>query len=236
MKKRIAAALTTAMTLTLGCNDGEGDITSNDALRFYDVTIENLTTGQPFSPGIVVTHTAAADIYQVGSAASRSVIRIAEGGDPSAAGMDLPALPGIDHVETFQRDVFPRNSSMPSTHTVRVSAGLGVDRLSVVTMLICTNDGFTGVDGVALPTGSEAVSYTGSALDAGAEVNNERFDHIVEPCHAIGPKKSPPDGQRLAPETGVIRPHPGIQGVADLDRTLHSWPDPVVRITITRAN
>lgn len=49
----------------------------------------------------------------------------------------------------------------------------GGDRLSLATMLICTNDGFTGVDGVKLPEKGSLVLLTNGS-DAGRENNTEK--------------------------------------------------------------
>jgi len=61
----------------------------------YRVTIENLTTGQPFSPGVAMTHTQAASLFQVGSAASAGIRAIAEDGDPAVAVAALRASRGL---------------------------------------------------------------------------------------------------------------------------------------------
>lgn len=241
-----------ASVLLAGCGDAAA-LTGNDVRnstnpsialqqeRLYDVTIVNLTTGQPFSPGVVVTHTADADVYEVGQEASSGVKTIAEAGDPNPAATDLQGKPGIDHVMAFLKGIAPMNTPVrayppntPNSVTIRVTASPGVDRLSVVTMLICTNDAFTGVDAVALPMDFSAVAYTTGAYDARAEVNNERSEFIVDPCFAAGPIKRPPDGNQKAPESGVIVPHPGIQGNADLVKEAHAWDSPVVRVIVKR--
>ena len=38
--------------------------------RTYEVTIENLTSGQPLSPGLIVTHDRSASLFRVGHPAS----------------------------------------------------------------------------------------------------------------------------------------------------------------------
>jgi hypothetical protein len=251
MRKHLGLAA--AALLLAGC---DGDITridddirnsTNPAVaiqqeRLYDVTIVNLMTGQPLSPGVVVTHTAQADVYEVGQEASNGVKRIAEDGNPNPAAKELEGKPGFDHVMTFQKEIVPMNVPAPldpaprpaNTSKVRVTARPGTDRLSVVTMLVCTNDGFTGVDAVQLPTGFDPVAFETQAYDARAEVNNEKFEFIVDGCTAAGPIKRPPNGNQFAPENGVIIPHPGIQGNADLRREAHGWEGPVVRIIVQR--
>jgi hypothetical protein len=60
------------------------------------------------------------------------------------------------------------------------------DRLSLATMLICTNDGFTGLDRAKLPIGGSEVFWT-NGYDAGTENNTELSQDIVDACSALGP-------------------------------------------------
>jgi hypothetical protein len=78
------------------------------------------------------------------------------------------------------------------------------------------------------------VAYENKAFDARAEVNNAQSEFIVDPCFALGPIKRTPDGNQLAPESGVIVDHPNIQGNRDLRREAHQWDDPVVRVIVQR--
>ncbi|MGH2446799.1 MAG: spondin domain-containing protein, partial [Candidatus Limnocylindria bacterium] len=112
-------------------------------------------------------------------------------------------------------------------------------RFSFASMLICTNDGFTGVDAMKLPNQiGSSVTVHGAAYDAGTEVNTEDFADIVPPCQGlIGVTSGEPGTGMTDPalfEGDVIRHHAGIQGIADLVPTIHGWTDPVVEITVVR--
>jgi hypothetical protein len=115
------------------------------------------------------------------------------------------------------------------------------DTFSIATMLICTNDGFTGLDRARLPERGTA-AYFLNAYDAGREQNTEKSVDIVDPCSALGPValSGDPNGNRDAEvatiPAQVIRDHPGIQGVGDLSVALHGWTDPVAVVTITRVS
>ena len=50
----------------------------SDGGTTYEVTITNLTAGQPLTPPILVTHTRKTGIFQVGEAASDAIQQIAE--------------------------------------------------------------------------------------------------------------------------------------------------------------
>ncbi len=123
---------------------------------------------------------------------------------------------------------------VPNPQTFEITAAANANRLSLAVMLICTNDGFTGVSGVKLPGGFRPVVHRVGAWDAGTEQNNERFDQIVDACTQAGPVAHPPDGNGRVATRGVILPHPNIQGVGDLSVALHGWSFPVARITVQR--
>jgi hypothetical protein len=100
-------------------------------------------------------------------------------------------------------------------------------------MLVCTNDGFGGIDGKRLPRwiGESSTVYAG-AYDAGTEFNTELTADLVPPCDgdlSTGTGESNP----LLAEGGVIRRHGGITGAGDLG-AVYDWIDPVIRVTITR--
>lgn len=106
-------------------------------------------------------------------------------------------------------------------------------------MLICTNDGFLGLAGAALPTAG-TVSYALNGYDAGREENTERSADLVDPCSVLGPVAlaGDPNGNEDAvvatsPQE-PIHHHPGIAGIGDLDVETHGWTDPVATVTVTR--
>ena len=91
-------------------------------------------------------------------------------------------------------------------------------------MLICTNDGFTGIDSLTLEA-SGSKGETG-AYDAGTEINTEDFADIVPPCQGLTPVSSDDAGTGMTnpdlAEGGVVVSHPGVQGGRDLTAT-HMW-------------
>ncbi len=222
---------------------GAGDMQQQGApdapgQKRYRVTVENLTTGQPFSPGVAVTHTQAASLFQVGSAASAGIRAIAEDGDPAVAVAALAGQPGIDQVVELASPIHRIGGPGPTPSlTFEIAASANANRLSLAVMLICTNDGFTGLDGIKLPGGFSPDVYPTAGYDAGTEANNEQFTQIVDPCQAIGPIAGPPpipNGNGRVATSGVIGHHPGVQGGADLQIAQHGWRNPVARIRVER--
>ena len=206
---------------------------SSSTIR-YRVVVTNLTDGQPMSPPLLVTHRRSADIFEVGAAASAGVRAIAEDGDNSVLDAALAGAPGVHSVVATGAPVHRVGGPGNNSVIVEIEGDSKHRRLSLVTMLICTNDGFTGADSVKLPRNSKPVTYVGMAYDSGSEANDELYTSIVDPCGGIGPVAVAGDGLNDHPATaGVIAPHGGIAGGGDLTAA-HSWDSPVVYITIQR--
>jgi hypothetical protein len=205
-------------------------------VRTYEVTIENLTGGQPFSPGVVVTHVKGRKVFRPGKFASEGIRLIAENGDPSTAVAELDGIPGVAAVVATGAPVGCVGCPGPfaSTQTLEITAKGAAKRLSLAVMLICTNDGFVGLDRVRLPRGYKPVTYYAAGYDAGTEKNDELWTSIVDPCGGIGPLAGPQDGSNDRPATHrPIRKHPGIRGVGDLIAA-HDWKNPVAKVTVRR--
>ena len=235
---RAPAASSTNNAADSNDNDDEAANTneSSSAERTYRVTIENLTTGQVFSPGVIATHTKAVSVWRNGDAASDGIRQIAEDGSEAA---EVAALAGAAGVHAVISTGAPINriggiAALPQSRSYMIGAAGSANRLSVAVMIICTNDGFTGVSGVKLPGGFTAESHMVGAWDAGTEQNNEKFNQIVDPCGAVGPVTSPPDGNGRVATSDAIATHPNIQGVGDLSVQKHGWRGPVARITVQR--
>ncbi|MEM7292155.1 MAG: spondin domain-containing protein, partial [Pseudomonadota bacterium] len=65
------------------------------------VTLTNLTSGIYFTPRLLVAHTNAVDMFEVGTAASTGLATLAEGGNTSVLGGELDASPGTNRHQTF---------------------------------------------------------------------------------------------------------------------------------------
>ena len=110
-------------------------------------------------------------------------------------------------------------------------------------MLICTNDGFTGVNAIKLPRRvGRSVVATGIGYDAGSEINTEDFADIVPPCQGlIGVSSDDPGTGESNPELAegsVVGPHIGIEGGNDLTIADHAWDvsAPILRVKVRRLN
>ena len=252
--RTIAAALT--VLVAVGCSDtmepevltadGQPEFANANAspkaadMRSYEVTIANLTAGQPLTPPLAVTHRRAADVFEVGEPASFGVKEIAENGNLPPL---ISALEGSRHVSDLVVAVAgdPPPVLPGGSVTFQISAENGAQFFSFVSMLICTNDGFTGLDSKKLPerVGDQVVFET-AGYDAGSEINTEDFADIVPPCPALTGVATMDTGSGMSDltlaEGGVLRHHPGVSGGDDLLAGLHGWTDPVARVTIRRVD
>ena len=223
--------------------DGEAAAYGNgfgtSASADYRITITNLTeAGQPLTPPLAVTHRRPISMFTVGEPASFGLKEIAENGN---LGPMMMRLQGDRHVTDLA--VAVAGSPPPvvpgQSVTFELSAERGAKYLSFVSMLICTNDGFTGVDGLRLPAkvGESVHAYT-DGYDAGTEINTEDFADMVPPCPVLTGVESDDTGAGASDpalaEGDVVRHHPGIQGIADLMPGLHGWDDPVAKIVVER--
>ena len=207
---------------------------AQDRTRVYEVTITNLASGQLLSPPVVTTHQRDFALFEVGERASEGIWTVAEQGNPAALADQLRATPEVDSVVVADGPVHRVGGAGPSTMTLRVESH-GADRLSVVMMLGCTNDGFTGLSGVPLSRTTLPATYYAPAYDAGTEMNTQRWSDLPDGCNAHGPAPLPADGMNARVLTDEpIGMHSGVRpGEGDLTDAF-TWGDPVVKITVQR--
>ncbi len=245
MTSRRRTALRATLLATLALLVAATGALANGRESTYEITITNLTGGQPFSPPVLVTHRAPATVFQVGEAASTGIQQIAENGNN---GPLLEALEGSRFVYDVQEGSVPLvpagtpgSGMFPDSATYQVTAGDTAKYLSIAMMLICTNDGFTGLDSLPIPGRvGRSITVYANAYDAGTEINTEDFADIVPPCQGlIGVTSDDPGTGMSNPalaEGGVVAMHAGIAGGVDLVPEVHGWSEPVAMITITRVN
>jgi hypothetical protein len=206
----------------------------------YGVSIVNLSAEQPLSPGLVMTGAAGAQpVFRVGQFATAELATLAQDGNQLPLASRFRAAAGTTDLVEITAPITPRGSTAGGfqDHLTLTITAQPTDRLSLAAMLICTNDGFVGLDQVALPTTSSR--FTLGAWDAGVERNTERSAHLPDPCSAVGPIALPGDpngNENLAIATIPTRPigpHPGVFGIGDLTDA-HEWSGPLAQVTVTR--
>ena len=229
-KSRIQGVfLTGVAVLALGLVSLSTSAFAQGSEKTYRVTIINLTpnngggASQVLSPPLIVAHTNKVDVFTVGAPASPGVAEMAEDANASTAISMLSSNPNVSFVGR-PGGAIPPGQSASYEFTTRTNAKL----LSLVTMLVSTNDAFAGLDAVRL-SGNESEFYV-LAYDAGSEQNDQLTGNIPGPCCGD-------TGANGTDEFGVITHHPGIlSGVGDLDPAIWGWntSQPVAKIKVER--
>lgn len=181
------------------------------------------------TPFVVATHKGSFNLFEPGKAASNGVQQVADNGDIPTLIAELSANSLVSDVAVAAPAAGPPVFAGQSVST-EVTSTSGARKLSVLGMLICSNDGFGGVNRVDLP-GNGCVTYHGRAYDAGTETNTEAYEDLVPPCDGSG--QTGMSNPALA-ENGTVHPHQNIQGIADLSFASHGWSGPVIKVVIER--
>lgn len=229
LKRRIPALALTGSVLA--ATAFAGAVGAQDAAPTYRVTISNLGAGQPLTPPLVVVHSGEASIAQGGVPASDGIQQLAENGNPQVLVDSLAGVDGVASVTVGEHPIssggMPGAAEVPSVAVLEVTGEKGANRLSIASMLICSNDGLSIAIDQKLPkkVGQSSVFYT-KAYDAGTETNTEAFADLVPPCQPLTGVGGEVEGTGASnpelAENGVIAPHPGTAGAADLDAATHA--------------
>lgn len=204
------------------------DTVRGQSAQRYVVSVTNMTRAQSFTPILVATHTQAVRLFAAGTAATPELREVAEEGNVGPLTTLLRGFP----LEV--RDVVASSGLLTPGVTVNVAvmAGGQFDRISLVSMLIPTNDAFFGVSGVPLPAGNDVTTIDAPAYDGGTERNDERCASIPGP--SFSECGGPGGGARIGGGEGAVTIHNGIHGVGDFRASDRDWRNPVARITIRR--
>jgi hypothetical protein len=226
LKSVTLALFVTSPLLLSGCNNDNDD---DDAHVSYELTVTNLTTAQPLSPLAVALHDTTYTMWSAGSSASNGLELLSEGGD---------------NTELL---------SEAATHTTATASGGGVIApgqsesifieadgmnglvLSFATMLVNTNDGFTGINAINvsdMEVGSNQRLFL-KAYDAGTEANSELASTVPGPAAGgEGYNQDRDDRDSVGGHPGVVTHDDGLSSSA-LNES-HRFDNPVAHVLITR--
>ncbi|GAB2843058.1 spondin domain-containing protein [Pseudoduganella ginsengisoli] len=214
------------------------------------VTITNLTRATWMTPFLVSAHPNSFKSFTEGTAASVQIQSVAEAGDTTGVQALLPA--GASKI------VNPNNGPLKpggSTTTATFTGGAGTanTQLTVLAMMVPTNDGFMALNAIDIPAAPGTYTYDVTAYDAGTEANDEKMaaagginqpgmifpaflnDATGKLASNINPNAT---GFANATKEGFVHIHRGIVGSAPggpsaLDNTAYRWLNPVARVVLT---
>ncbi|MCJ8312355.1 MAG: hypothetical protein HRU38_09110 [Saccharospirillaceae bacterium] len=233
--KNITAIGVVSLLMLSACNDDNDDMSdvvdtmtetvTETMTHTYSVTITNLTQGQPMSPFVLLAHDEGM-LFNIGDSASESLEYIAEGGNSSM----LLAEDWVNESTTASAMLMPGESVTLMLENLEMMPNY----LSVASMLVVTNDGFTAVNAFDTSMLNSGESYTlmGSVYDAGTEMNSEMAGTI--PGIDMG------EGFNSAREIeGVVTIHPGVVSMYDgltqsVLTSFHRFDNPAIKVVINK--
>ncbi len=232
--KIVKSVLGTAIALSL--------LTGTAYAQKVTVTVQNLTHGSHFTPLLIAAHDGSTHLFQAGSAASANLQAMAEGGDTAGLIADLNAAGAV---HSSAAGLLAPGSSFTSTE---LDTGTGNNVLSIVGMVLPTNDGFVGVNSWKIPSAPGTYMMPGLAYDAGTEANDELLGLANAGASGNAGAPGAPSGSGGTGGTGAagidtnqtIHVHRGVLGdtnatggTSDFDSRVHRWLNPVARVIIT---
>lgn len=205
-----------------------------------EVKIVNNTGYSNFTPLLVAAHPSTSTLFTVGEAASVSLQMMAEGGNTAGLETDLSALSANVVANPAGGLLAPGINA-----TATLTTDTANDSLSIVAMILPTNDGFIALNNWKIPTTPGEYTVNLNAYDAGTEANDE----IINGAGAPGMPGIPadPSGNGGTGATGMmttiegfVHIHRGVLGdsnatggKSDLDSIKHRWLNPVATAIIT---
>jgi hypothetical protein len=214
------------------------------------VSVTNLTRATWITPLAIAAHPASYKPFTEGVAASPEIQAVAEAGNTAGFQAQLPS--GSSKV------IDPNNGPLKpggTTTTTVFNGGTGTpnSQLTVLAMLVPTNDGFIALNAIDIPTVPGTYTYNVNAYDAGTEANDEKraaagginqpgmvFPAFLNDASGKLAATINPDapGFANAVKEGFVHIHRGIVGSAPggpsaLDNTVYRWLNPVARVVLT---
>ncbi len=214
----LVLALVIAFQLPPGSSAVEADSS-------FNLTVRNVTGGQPLTPPVAVVLEPGTSILPESSEQLEGLEELAEAGEQGALVATLEGMPGVKDVIAFD----PPPILPGEERTVSITSAESGDRVSVISMLACTNDAIAYGNVIVADSDNLPAMSSGRVLDAGTESNDET--EATVPC--FGQEGSGVSGADEAEGEGVISDHPGIAGEADLT-SQHSWTGPAMELVLTR--
>ncbi len=238
MKKLLILCMTILLAACSG-NDNDNNVVGTSApetpapeivnARFELVTT-NLTVAQPLSPLATIIHSDSQQMFSIGTSASTALELLAEGGDNSEL---LDAVEGAAEASGSS----PLGPGASETLELEIEGDtLTGMQLSLLTMLVNTNDAFTGLNAVDISTLAvgESRSFHTLSYDSGTEANTEQGTDFPGPAGGGEGFSATRDDIRdqVTLHGGVVTADDGLAS-SDLDQS-HRWDNPVARVSITR--
>ncbi len=227
-----ALSLLLAAGLIAGCDDDDSHNDSGE--RSYTVKIVNLTANQPLSPPALVLHQSAYKAFTDGEPASAGLEVLAEGGDNSSLLSEAQSSAAHLNSVSGTQAIGPGATGTFQLQTDQ--AGAAHPYLSMVSMLVNTNDAFTAANAIDLSDLWLNQTHTLSVpvWDAGTEANSEAAGTIPGPADGGEGFNANRDDRHnfVSFHQGVISADDGLS--SSVLNESHRFDNPAATISITR--
>ena len=169
-------------------------------------------------------------LFEAGQPAIEPIIEIAENGN------NAPLVELLESLEGGAVSAFALGFADPAapgpllpgnTATVNLDLASEDQVMSIVSMVVCTNDGFSGADSRTL-SADASETITLPVYDAGSETNVLTLNYWVPPCSPDGVSENITDD-----ENGSVTLHPGQSGSENPDFDFAPGTG-LLEVTITR--
>ena len=209
----------------------------------YKVEVQNLTRGTYFAPILVSAHPATTKAFTAGMPASGNLQKVAEQGDISGVAADFAGVAANNVSNPAGGLLAPGASTLADLGTPDAAN----TNLTVIGMIVPSNDGFIALSDIPLPTAPGTYVYQVNGYDAGTEGNDEIRGSGAPGVAGFG-VPAPLENLVGTGGTGIpnvkaegfVHIHPGHigdmdknGGVSDLDASMNRWLNPMARVTVT---
>tara|TARA_R110001583_G_scaffold12280_9_gene54667 strand:+ start:6224 stop:6970 length:747 start_codon:yes stop_codon:yes gene_type:complete len=231
IKKSKVIVATTLLLVLSACGSDNDNIVETPpppapAEYSYSVTVTNLTYAQPLSPLAVVLHNDS-KMWMVGEASSQALEKLAESGDNS----EFISATNVLASNSGEGVVLPGLANTIEVTTTDRKATF----FTAATMLVNTNDAFTGLTGVDISTMAidDVKSWSLNVYDSGTEANSEAMGTIPGPADGgTGFDEVRNDVDFVALHSGVVSQDDGLS--SSVLTQSHRFDNPAIKLTITR--
>lgn len=208
-----------------------------------DISITNLSYSMYFTPLLVSAHPTGTNLYALGEEASAEMQAMAEGGAIDGLVSVVDSIGGLNMAN-------PAEGLLPPTATASI-ADFDTEennRLSIVAMILPSNDGFVGLNAWPIPETPGTYTVYLNAYDAGTEANDEILNSDTGGMPGVAGMPGIPGGNGGAGASGVtseenntnIHIHRGNLGdtdseggASDVNSLVHRWLNPVAKVVVT---
>jgi hypothetical protein len=225
----LAGSLLTSAMLLTACGGDDSEETYQ-----YKLEITNLTYAQPLSPAAILLHTPDYQLFSEGETASLALEQLAESGSVQEILNETQQEEAVFFIDESKQLILPGETY---EYELTVDVNLTAQAMSIATMLVNTNDAFTGINSEVINDLAidQSQIFYGPVWDAGTEFNSESSATIPGPAAGgEGFNSQRDDLNKVIFHPGVVSLDDGLEGSALTEQHRFNQPASLIRITRLR--